>query len=98
LETIEKEFAIEREMAENDSTSIGEEIEVDWVSVESYQPPEAIIEVKYFYRTYTYNRNTGEVTYHDIPHRYWRIFKYRMLQEDGAWKVDETLEFVDWSG
>jgi hypothetical protein len=75
-----------------------EEIEVAWVKVVSVNPPEAIIEVKYFYRPYTFNRKTGNITYDSEPHRYWRIVKYRMLKENNIWKVDEGLEFVDWSG
>jgi hypothetical protein len=84
--------------AAEDTVFRAEEIEIDWVAVIEYNPPEAIIEVKYFYRAYTYNRETGEIAYDSEPRRYWRILKYRMLQEDGIWKVDEALEFVDWSG
>jgi hypothetical protein len=89
---------IEDWKAAGDTVFRAEEIEIDWVAVVEYNPPEAIIEVKYFYRAYTYNRGTGEITYDSESHRYWRIIKYRMLQEDGAWKVDKALEFVDWSG
>lgn len=82
-----------------DPTFRAEEIEVDWIKVIEYEPPVAVIEVKYFYRGYTYDRETGKKTYDDPrPHRYWRIWKEKMIQEDGIWKVDESLEFVDWSG
>ena len=82
-----------------DSTFRAEEIEVDWIKVIEYNPPTAVIKVKYFYRGYTYNRETEKITYDDPrPHRYWRIIKKKMIQENGIWKVDEAIEFVDWSG
>jgi hypothetical protein len=90
------EKAIEHE--EYAPTFIGEEAEVSWVEVLEYNPPEAIIKVKYFYRSYEYNRETKVITYYDKPYRYWRMWKIRMRQEDGIWKFDETLEFVNWSG
>ena len=40
----------------------------------------------------------GEKIYGDPLYRDWHIEVYRMLQEDGVWKYDEFLEFVDWSG
>jgi hypothetical protein len=93
--------AIEKvlEQEKNLTTFIGEEKEVDWVEIVAYNPPEAIIKVKYFYRGFTYNRETGEIKYgNDPPRRYWRIEEYRMVQEDGIWKFDKFVDLVDWSG
>lgn len=89
---------IEALKAAEGTTFRGEDIDVEWLRVLEYDPPEAIIEVKYFYRPFTFNRETGRITYESEPRRYWRIYRYRMLQEDGVWKVDRGLEFVDWSG
>lgn len=98
METVEREFVIEKELAKEDPILMGEESETDWVHVLEYNPPNAIIEVKYFFRAYTYNRKTGEIKYYDQPRRYWRTIRVKMLQEDGVWKLDEVLEIVDWSG
>ncbi len=81
------------------TTFIGSEEKIIYLSVVEYNPPEAIIEVKYSYRGYTYNRSTKVITYDNVlPDRYWRIDRYRMKQENGIWKFDETVEFVGWSG
>lgn len=96
LKTVMK--SIREKSQEDESELLYEETEVEWVKVIEYHPPEAVIEVKYFYRTFSFDRKTGERTYYDNPYRYWRIWKMKMIQEDGAWKVDEALEFVDWSG
>jgi hypothetical protein len=82
---------------ENDSTFTAPEITVIWLKVVEYDPPEAIVEVKYFYRGYEYNRKTGTMVYLDEPQKYWRIVRDRMRFEDEKWKLDESLELVDWS-
>ena len=75
-----------------------QETEVAWVRVLDIQQQEATIEVKEYYRTFRYDRKTGTRHYYDEPHRYWNIWRYRMIKEDGIWKFDDVLEFVDWSG
>lgn len=89
----------EIEKLKAETTFRAEEIDVIWVKVEEYNPPIAIIEVKHFYRAYTYDRTTKQITYDDPrPQRYWRLIKQNMLYEDGRWKIDKGSEFVDWSG
>lgn len=101
IDIIEREFTVEKEMIRKEKLTYiaGEETTaIAWVDVIEYTPPEAIVEVRYYYRTYEYNLQTGVIKYFNRPNRYWRTFKYRMRQEDGIWKVDKALEFVDWSG
>lgn len=88
----------QEKLKEDKSELLFEETEIDWVKVIEYEPPEVIVEIKYFYRVFSYEQETGERIYHSKPRRYWRIWQMRMMQEDGIWKVDEALKFVDWSG
>ena len=85
--------------AKRDDDDAGyQETEVAWVRVIEIQQQEATIEVKEYYRTFRYDRETGTRHYYDEPHRYWRKMRLKMIKEDGIWKFDEVVEFVDWSG
>ena len=83
--------SIKNEAKRDDDDARFQETEVIRVRILEIQQQEATIEVKEYYRTFRYDRETGTRHYYDEPHRYWRIWRDRMIKEDGIWKFDETL-------
>jgi hypothetical protein len=76
---------------------ISEEFEIVWVQVLDYSPTRATIEVKKKYRGFSQDFQTGKRYYGLTDRWYWRITRVTLVQEDGAWKVQD-IDFVSWSG
>ena len=84
---------------ENDTDSANrssQESEVEWIEILASGSSWAVIEVKENYSTFTQNLQTGKKTYDGRVR--WRIRRFLLIKEEGIWKVDRVLEFVDWSG
>jgi hypothetical protein len=67
------------------------------VKILDYSPSKAVVEVRYDYRIFLRDLETGQRRYGPSAKWRWRIEELTLLNETGVWKVSE-VEFVDWSG
>ena len=73
------------------------ESEIASLDVLKYEPPTAIVEVKWYQKNHLRNRATGVITPSQESDEWW-IYRYKMHLEDDAWKMEEALEFVGHGG
>jgi hypothetical protein len=82
---------------ENPDDLLIEETRIVSIRTLSYSALEAVVEVRYEYRDFTRNPETGERYYGRSARWQWRVERFTMPNEHGAWKVSD-VEFIDWSG
>lgn len=74
-----------------------EEFRVGRVRVLSYSDTEASAEIRWHYRSFIQDFDTGERDYGPTERWYWRDVRVVFVRDDEVWKVAE-IHVLDWSG
>jgi hypothetical protein len=86
------------EARESFTEIVGEEFQnIRILEVVQYSQFEAIVRLRYDYRAFAQDLNTGVRSYSPSGRWSWRMEKVVFVMHDGTWKVKE-VHFIDWSG